>query len=120
MLGAMAVVCGLAGLLISFPYFAIETTRIDSMNVTAPPQTMPEYLCSLENSTVGKTDDQCRTADGTEFNNLSWVVPFICICVAIQGIAKSSRMSLSSLYIDTNVRTKFRTGFHIGKVMIMS
>ena len=45
-----------------------------------------------------------------------WVLAFIAIMLVVQGIAKSSRQPLSTIYVDNNAKRE-KTGFYIGMLL---
>lgn len=112
-LSACGIMFGISGLLCSLPHFlfdgrsTIEAPRIETNTSNGV------FLCNSENQNM---TSNCDDTDQQRYVPQSkWVVLFITICYVIQGVAKSPRSSLGTVYLDSS-SDKTKTGLYLGTV----
>ncbi|KAL4217902.1 hypothetical protein ACF0H5_022641 [Mactra antiquata] len=114
---------GISGILTSLPHFIIgdsikSTSSVPLTNVTT--SFAQSQLCVPGYHSNTTYEEKClaqQESDVTaDLHDTTWVVILIGVMMALQGVAKSPRVPLSSLYVDNNSE-KERTGFYIGILM---
>lgn len=104
---------GFSGLLCSLPHFIFDgRSSIDEAR-KSDNESSDHFLCKADNLTMGLNCDQ--TEPQHYASQSGWVVLYITLCYVIQGVAKSPRSSLGSVYLDSSAE-KSKTGLYLGIV----
>ncbi|XP_078333844.1 solute carrier organic anion transporter family member 2B1-like isoform X2 [Crassostrea virginica] len=101
---------GLSGLLCSLPHFIFDgRSSIDEAR-KSDNERSDHFLCRADNLTMGLNCDQ--TESQHYVSQSGWVVLYITLCYVIQGVAKSPRSPLGSVYLDSST-DKSKTGLYL-------
>ena len=104
---------GLSGLLCSLPHFIFDgRSSIDEAR-KSDNESSDHFLCKADNHTMRLNCDQ--TKPQYYVSHSGWVVLYITLCYVIQGVAKSPRSPLGSVYLDSST-DKSKTGLYLGTV----
>ncbi|XP_060081019.1 solute carrier organic anion transporter family member 2A1-like [Ylistrum balloti] len=110
---SMAVVLyGISGLMCSLPPFISGfSSSVDGNSVLNKSEdNSMTSLCKPEgNSSI----HSCSSEETLKTERVKWVVVYLGICLGIQGVGKSPRSPLGTLYIDNNTE-KGKTGLYLG------
>lgn len=101
---------GLSGLLCSLPHFVFDGRSTFETSKTIINGSKENYLCQQDNVTVGPSCDE--TKPHQYVSHSKWVVLYITLCYVIQGVAKSPRSSLGTVYLDSS-SDKSKTGLYL-------
>ncbi|XP_067680089.1 solute carrier organic anion transporter family member 3A1-like [Haliotis asinina] len=113
-LGANGMLFGFAGILTCLANF-IHPVRLpeEASNTTSAYET--QFVCRESNVTNISSPAQEEATYETGQSTLAlWVIGF---AMALQGVAKTPRIPLSSFYIDNNVGNRAHTSIYIGALM---
>ncbi|KAJ8321697.1 hypothetical protein KUTeg_000168 [Tegillarca granosa] len=112
-LGVSVIIYAIAGILSSLPQFiSWKNVAIGSSSRSNSNVTIDTNLCNIATNGTTNLSGNCTTSAKSE-QEVKWVVVWFGVCFAVQGLAKSPRNPLGTLYVDSNV-DKTKTGFYIG------
>ncbi|KAK3088850.1 hypothetical protein FSP39_024570 [Pinctada imbricata] len=101
---------GASGVLSSLPQF-ITDGKMEGGVAQGGNASSTNVLCG---SGLGNDSDRCSSRHHESGDNaVKWVVGYLGICLVIQGIGKTPRSALGTLYLDSST-DKTKTGLYLG------
>ncbi|XP_061179570.1 solute carrier organic anion transporter family member 1C1-like [Saccostrea echinata] len=109
-LSICGILFGLSGLLCSLPHFVFDGRSTLDRSRIITNSSNKDSLCQPKAQNI---TSNCDVIDPNEHVSQSkWVVLFITLCYVIQGVAKSPRSSLGTVYLDSS-SDKTKTGLYL-------
>ncbi|XP_033727403.1 LOW QUALITY PROTEIN: solute carrier organic anion transporter family member 2B1-like [Pecten maximus] len=108
---------GVSGLMCSLPQFVsgFSLTPKSNNNANSSEDSSVIALCRVEGNVP---TEPCSSEETKNAESIKWVVVYLGICLGIQGVGKSPRSPLGTLYIDNNTE-KGKTGLYLGVTTAM-
>ncbi|XP_046584226.1 solute carrier organic anion transporter family member 2A1-like [Haliotis rubra] len=107
----------LAGLCYFFDPYQLPKLSKENLRNSSLDQSFVAPLCDPGNTTSDGCGEEGAASDS---GSPQWIVWVLGISMALQGIGKSPRASLSATYIDNNNPIKTKTGLYFGICSTMS
>ncbi|KAJ8322349.1 hypothetical protein KUTeg_000820 [Tegillarca granosa] len=119
-LGVSVAIFGISGILSSLAQFISWPDNADDSSILPKNSTTfsnsKNVLCDQHSQ--AQTNCTSISASGSKEAGFKWVVIYLGLCMALQGVGKSPRSSLGTLYVDRNV-DKTKTGLYLGIIQTM-
>ena len=106
---------GVSGLIGSLPHLISSHGLPDTPSSNITRGSIPNLCQKDQPRNASIADDSCSSVDiARQVSRATWVVGIFVFSMIVQGIGKSPRSSLGTLYLDNNGDKK-KTGLYVGK-----